>query len=87
LTGKLYYRRAGRKILPEPMVETYLEVAKALGCGEESPRLELATVEADERSADGVFERLGLNSEPRGISMFPAARPHSLPLSRNGRGE
>ena len=55
LTGKLYPRRVGRQIVPMPMVETYLELARALGCGEESPRLELATVEADERSADGVF--------------------------------
>ena len=52
LTGKLYPRRVGRRSLPMPMVETYLELARALGCGEESPRLELATVEADERSAD-----------------------------------
>ena len=45
-----------------PMVETYLELARAVGCGDESPRLELATVEADERSADAVFERLGLRA-------------------------
>ena len=66
LTGKLYPRRdqtAGS--LPMPMVETYLELAGALGCGEESPRLELATVEADERSADGVFQRLGLRGDGR----------------------
>jgi heptosyltransferase II len=60
LTGKLYPRRG---ILPLPMVETYLELARVLGCGEESPRLELATVESDERSADGVFGRLGLPSD------------------------
>jgi heptosyltransferase-2 len=60
LTGKLYPRRDERGILPEPMVATYLELARALGCGDESPRLELATLETDERSADGVFERLGL---------------------------
>ena len=63
LTGKLYPRRMGRRIAPMPMVETYLEIARAVGCGEESPRLELATVEADERSADAVFERLGLRGD------------------------
>jgi heptosyltransferase II len=52
-------------IAPMPMVETYLELARAIGCGEESPRLELATVEADERSADGVFEQLGLRGDGR----------------------
>jgi heptosyltransferase II len=65
LTGKLYPRRAGRRLLPAPMVETYLELARALGCNDESPRLELATVEADERSADEVFRRLGLRGDGR----------------------
>ena len=58
-----------RQIAPMPMVETYLELARAIGCGAESPRLELATVEADERSADGVFERLGLRSDGRVIAL------------------
>ncbi|MGA7702444.1 MAG: lipopolysaccharide heptosyltransferase II [Thermoguttaceae bacterium] len=69
LTGKLYPRRAGRHIVPTPMVEAYLELARAVGCGEESPRLELATVEADERSADAVFERLGLHGDGRVIAL------------------
>ncbi len=63
LTGKLYPRRVGRDLVPRPVVETYLELARVLGCGEQSPRLELVTVEADERSADGVFQRLGLPSD------------------------
>jgi heptosyltransferase-2 len=66
LTGKLYPRRVGGDLVPEPMVETYLELARMLGCEEQSPRLELATVEADERSADAVFQRLGL-SRDRGV--------------------
>ena len=69
LTGKLYPRRVGRPIAPMPMVETYLDLARAVGCGEESPRLELATVEADERSADAVFGRLGLRSDGRVIAL------------------
>jgi heptosyltransferase-2 len=52
-----------------PMVETYLDLARAVGCGEESPRLELATVEADERSADAVFERLGLRGDGRVVAL------------------
>ena len=40
-----------------------------LGCGDESPRLELATVEADERSADGVFRRLGLRGDGRVVAL------------------
>ncbi len=61
-----------RPIVPMPMVETYLELARAIGCGEESPRLELATIEADERSADMVFERLGL----RGGTGFQPVKVH-----------
>ncbi|MBN1395387.1 MAG: lipopolysaccharide heptosyltransferase II [Pirellulales bacterium] len=60
LTDKLRYNRRHGKIVPEPMVDTYLRLARAVGCPEESPRLELAATEADERSADGVFERLGI---------------------------
>ena len=67
LTGKLYPRRVGRRLVPMPMVETYLELARVLGCGEESPRLELATVAADERSADGVFRAArSARRRPRG---------------------
>jgi heptosyltransferase-2 len=69
LTGKLYPRRTGRRLVAQPMVESYLEIARALGCGDESPRLELATVDADERSADGVFEGLGLRSDGRAIAL------------------
>jgi heptosyltransferase II len=65
LTGKLYPRREGRQIVPLPMVESYLELAYAVGCSKESPRLELTTVEADRRSADAVFERLGLRGDGR----------------------
>ena len=52
-----------------PMVTSYLELAYALGCGDESPRLELATVEADERSADQVFGRLGLAGNGRVVAL------------------
>lgn len=65
LTGRIYPRRVGRRLLPMPMVDYYLELARAVGCGEESRQLELTTIEADERSADAVFERLGLNNDSR----------------------
>lgn len=64
LTDKIYTKREGRKILSEPMVDSYLRLANAVGCQDESPRLELTTVEADERSADGVFQRLGIGERP-----------------------
>ncbi len=69
LTGRLYPRRVGRTIAPAPMVETYLDIARAIGCGEESPRLELATVHSDEQSADAVFSRLGLRGDGRIVAL------------------
>ena len=69
LTGKLYPRRVGRRLVPAPMVETYLDVARAIGCGEESPRLELATLPGDERSADAAFKGLGLRGDGRVVAL------------------
>ena len=65
LTEKLAPRRIGGRIVPEPMVESYLAIARALGCGEESPRLELHATEADERAADAVFQTLKLRGDRR----------------------
>jgi heptosyltransferase-2 len=60
LTHKLYCPRLGRKRIPTPAVEDYLQVAYALGCERESQRLELATLDADEAAADGVWEKWNL---------------------------
>jgi heptosyltransferase II len=69
LTGRIYPLRAGRRLVPVPVVDSYLELARAIGCGKESPRLELATLDSDERSADGVFKRLGLRGDGRIIAL------------------
>src|SRR6185312_12785691 len=51
--------------LPMPAVESYLKLARLLGCPVESIRLELATTRADEVAADRVWADLGLNgNEP-----------------------
>jgi len=65
LTDRLEPPRDGRRIKVTPVVFTYLALAEAVGCPPESPRLELATTEEDERSADLVWERLGLRGEGR----------------------
>ena len=65
LTHKLYPRRVSGRIVPEPVVETYLTIADALGCGYESARLELAVTASEEESADTVFKRLGLRRDGR----------------------
>jgi heptosyltransferase-2 len=65
LTDKLIPRRNRGRIVPEPVVDSYLAIAEKLGCGEESQRLELRTTEADERSADAIFARLKLRGDGR----------------------
>jgi heptosyltransferase-2 len=79
LTCKLYPRLVDGRRVQGPVVETYLTIADALGCGHESPRLELATTAAEEESADAVFQRLGLRRDGRLIllnsgSAYGAAR-------------
>ena len=63
LTGRLYPARVGRRIADAPVVDTYLAIAEALGCRDQSRRLELATIDKDERSAEEVFTRLGLRDD------------------------
>ena len=63
LTGKVYPRRTGGRVADGPMVDYYLALAEAAGCPPESPRLELATTEADEQSADLVWKNLGLRTD------------------------
>jgi len=46
-----------------PMVDYYLGLAKAAGCPQESPRLELHVTAAEERLAEETFQRLGLRSD------------------------
>ena len=47
------------------MVDYFLKLSEAMGCPPESRRLELATTPDDERSADLVWERLGLRDDGR----------------------
>ena len=48
LTHKLMHRWPAASTLPQPTLDAYLQIAYALGCPKESPRMELATTEADE---------------------------------------
>ena len=51
------------------MVDHYLRLAEAVGCPTPSRRLELRTTEEDERTADAVWESLGLRGEGRVIAL------------------
>jgi len=60
LTHKLFHPRLRQKYLPTPAIDTYLQLAYAAGCEWESPRLELATLPADEVAADAVWQKWNL---------------------------
>ena len=62
LTHKLYYPRLGLGRLPTPAIDSYLQLAYALGCPWESPRIELATTPGDEEAADAVWQKHRLPS-------------------------
>lgn len=51
--------------LPLPTIDSYLQLATAIGCRPEPPRMELATLEADERAADDVWRQLALPAGER----------------------
>jgi heptosyltransferase II len=57
LTHKLYHPRRRFGWMPTPAIDVYLQLAYALGCEWESPRLELATLPADEAAADTVWRK------------------------------
>src|SRR5262245_55254198 len=50
---------SGRR-LPTPIVESYLDLARRVGCRVESARIELATTRDDEAAADRAWRALGL---------------------------
>jgi heptosyltransferase-2 len=69
LTGKLYPRRVHGRLVESPLVEMYLALAYALGCPPESPRLELATTQSEELSAQVVWNNLGLRTDGRVVTL------------------
>ena len=60
MTLKLYPPRHAGQWLPCSTLDYYLALAYALGCPPESPRMELAVTEEDERAADRAWKALGL---------------------------
>ena len=69
LTGKLYPPRVAGRVVPVPVVYSYLKLAEAAGCPPESPRLELATTEAEEQVAEKTWRELGLRTDGRVITL------------------
>jgi heptosyltransferase-2 len=92
LTDRLHYAfdSTGRR-LPSPIVHSYLELARRLGCRVDSLRIELATTNDDEAAADRAYLALGLRRDQRvaclnnGGAFGPAKSwpvPHCAELAR-----
>jgi heptosyltransferase II len=69
LTDKLDPPRNGRRLLPQPMVETYLAVAEAVGCPPESLQLELVVTATERRLGQRIWTDLGLRGDGRTIAL------------------
>ena len=70
LTSKTRPPRDGKEILPRPMVQSYLDLAAAVGCGPESPRLELAVTPPEHRLGESIWRRLGLRRDGRVVAIY-----------------
>jgi heptosyltransferase-2 len=60
LTDKLKFEKRNGRFVPAPTLDTYLRLAKLLGCEPKSIGTELATTTDDEQAADRVWGQLGL---------------------------
>jgi len=69
LTGPVAATRDGRKFRPTPMVESYLALARAIGCPDESPQLELRVTTAEGVRAERVWRDLGLRIDGRVVAL------------------
>ena len=65
LTHRLYpLRKRGRRV-PTPAIDSYLDLAYALGAPKQMPQLDLATLAGDEKAADTVWEKHNLPAGER----------------------
>ena len=69
LTHSVQAARDGRQFRPMPMVESYLALARAIGCPNESPRLELNVTAAEVAQAEHVWHDLGLRTDGRVVAI------------------
>jgi heptosyltransferase II len=69
LTDRVQPLRNGREYAPLPMVESYLALARAMGCPDESPRLELALTSEESEHAGRAWRDLGLRTDGRVIAL------------------
>jgi len=69
LTRPLPAARDGRRFRPVPMVQSYLALARAIGCPEESPQLELNVTAPQAAQAARVWHDLGLRTDGQVVAL------------------
>jgi heptosyltransferase-2 len=69
LTTRLYSPKRNYTLVPFSTLDSYLQLAYAVGCRVEPPQMELYTTLDDELAANEVWGKLGL-SEERGVITF-----------------
>jgi heptosyltransferase-2 len=69
LTHRVPPLRDGRGYRPAPMVESYLALARAIGCPDESPQLELCITSNEAEQATGVWRDLGLSTNGHVVAL------------------
>ena len=69
LTRRIPALRDGHRYRAAPMVESYLALSRAIGCPEESPRLELSVTPQESEQAARVWRDLGLRSDGRVVAL------------------
>jgi heptosyltransferase-2 len=69
LTHRIPPLRDGRDFRPAPMVESYLALARAIGCTDESPQLELRVTPREAEQAARVWRDLGLSTNGRVVAL------------------
>jgi heptosyltransferase-2 len=70
LTDRLHYPRDARnRRIPTPIVESYIQLARRLGCPVDSIQVELCTTGQDEAAADRAWASLGFSSSERVVCL------------------
>jgi heptosyltransferase-2 len=69
LTDRVRPLRDGRRFRPQPMVESYLALAQAIGCSEASPQLELKVTPEESELAARAWRDLGLRTDGRVVAL------------------
>ena len=91
LTRKVYPHRLGGRIVPRPMVESYLQLAEAAGCPPEPLDLQLRCTAEEERLGEKIFQSIGFSGADPTVGLVyagaqgPARRPpveHYIELAR-----